>query len=349
MMHRFKPLLALLLFSQTLFAQPDSSGLLKNFLTRNFNVGISAGIGSGHAGYVLPSPVIKLGRLELQGSQIQSRLTDISGFQAELNAIPIETKSQTEQYFCLAFGSMLNRNFPIRDRQIWSNEVLVGYNRFKLNKRTKFSAKIGIGFTRIDNLQDRYKGDHIHPTMELSYTWSALKYIPKDNAILSKHVYQWRMQKLRPWLAHYFNPYISLGVGADRFIAMPAIGIRSGRVGTKLSLFNDGTAGAGGGIGIDVDLKPLKPRSNYSQNLSIMLSSMSYGIADGGQDGYFYVHGLSIGKSMIKKEGRHRLAFHVGIGRYDHDIYTAEPFFTKKLPSITPLADFSYDVYLFNP
>jgi len=344
-----------LLFFSSSYCQNSSSNEFKwsTFLTRNFNPGVSLGAGAGRPLQLLPTLQLQTGRFNTKWIYLNSfgKYGGVYSLQIEADAIEVNSKKEFNKNTVSLSGgwSHYTRNAKYAPWHEQAN-MLIGLNQYKVGGRQKISFKLGAALTQ--QFYNTIYAQQWYPYGEISYNLYAFKFNRDKNSVTLKDVKQagsfvWSK------LPRYFNPFWSNGVGLDRFVVTPALGLKTGRVSTKASLYSDFTAGGGGALSVSVNINkdPSNSEERYDKWKSASINSFTYSIADGGSDGYLSIISVLAGKTLYKKQGRHSLDFKAGVGFtrssdlevFGLDIGKTEYYRVGLVPSLSA----SYDLYLF--
>lgn len=220
-----------------------------SFLGKNLNPGISAGIGGARPYGLMPQPTIKLGRFEFEMSpeycfsgseyvysaQIGIEAIKMRGYKGKPVKIVASIGGFTKGYETSKGGND-KVNFAI----------LAGLNQ-QLTKRSRLSLKIGvlhIDYSSYDNSSHptKYTGgnSYKYPYGELSYRMYALPFGERKSFSFynaNKNIKKKDKETVLHWHSKYFNPRISLGVGATHpALFGPTFGVKIGRLDVGVGL-----------------------------------------------------------------------------------------------------------------
>jgi|GEM_PF-7045907 hypothetical protein len=201
------------------------------------------------------------------------------------------------------------------------------------NRNAKEGFEIGLqGNLKVSSKLHNPKG--VHETFRKSKVREEYKTRPSSYTFLSK----------------WFNPYWSLGLGLDRAIWTPALGIKGGPFNAKVSIWNDLTAAGMLAVNVNIDIYKLKKwdkKKTYVGLGGAYFNAYSGDIRGSSTD----LLGLTANFNRYYVGRRSGLELKAGIGRafvssrdYDFDTgeHTSE---SRKL--IVPMVGISYNLYLF--
>ncbi len=298
-------------------AQTDSSNNFswKSFFGKNLNPGISVGIGGARPYGFIPQPTLKIGRIEFEmsGFYYVSDREYVSSAQLGVEALKLtgykgKPASLVPSVGLFLHGIETNIGEKAKDYFV----ILLGINQ-QMTIRSRLSLKVGAlsrysyTFNQYATI-DRYTNEETKwfPYGEISYRLYTFPFGEKQ--FTTKDVYntikQTSGESIRNVLSTYFNPFISLGVGADRLFILPSIGLKVGPIRGKWG-YNLAYAIA---YDINVDLIKIGKSPKYQGYLGLGYNAISdYGME---------FDGFTVNVTRYRKNGMHSMAFKLGIAQY---------------------------------
>ncbi len=342
-----------LIAPKQLSAQFDSSTHFdtKSFLGRNFNVGVSAGLGGARPLGVLPQPTIKVGNLEVGISPPYLNQTGesyiVSAIQFDYEFFKfrgVKFKGVSEKPLSLvaSIGSTINEKI---EAQIVDNKfnfsMLLGVNQ-KLGPRSQLCFRLGALLQEHGVYQEQYPrtyisyAENIYPYGELSYRLYSLPLGQKQYVLKRAH-HAWKNRnkaETKKWVANNINPRIALGAGVTHpGLFGPNLGMKLGIIDLSAGLIHfDGELAVSAGGDFDV-LKLSHEKKKW----------MTIGASVTGS--YSFVTSFHLGYKKYYKRGAFWIRAGAGIyDHYDDSIDLDQP---PASNSVIPTLDISYNIYLF--
>jgi hypothetical protein len=313
----------------------------QNFLGNNFNLHVNTGIGGMRPFFASPMPAIKIGPttwkyFSLDGNHQKEY------FQFDIDLFTWNRMNQDHRdYFTISYGSIYDFS---DDRVFYNYEMLIGgITRYKVGSRFSYSVKFGIFEQWKGDRGQSFSRPHFRVTRfsyaEASFSYALLKFSNKPTRRYSFDQF-----------TGFFNPYISVGIGGDRAILMPAIGLRSGQVHAQFSAWDDLTAAGMMTFNIMVDPVELSRNEMFINRLGLGYN-------------YFYnysgdlfgnrneSHSLLIERSAIRR-GRHwslHLKLGAGLNKHTTWAYNFDSGKTRTTSSSTfiPMGGIGVNFHLF--
>ena len=341
----------------------------KELLKYNFNPGVSFGIGGGRLQYGIPNVSLKMGNWTLSGM-----LGGNNGyygrnysFQVDLE-LPYSVSKKKEVYLAAtlagrAIGSELSSlNKVYFDESLGS--ILVGVHIPQANNRSRIAIRAGFAslwsFQINANSSGWYYGyqrfnerSHNQPYGEISYQLYALPFGKKQKVLRKIAMGEMRVdsEKVKSTLATWFNPYWSVGLGLDRAIWTPALGIKMGPVNGKVSFWDDLTAWGMFAANGNIDLVRVSNSDKHENWLGIGANYFNSSSDDGLGGSSTDFSGLSLNFNRYNFGKRTSIELKAGVGRatsssHQWDWDKEESIGTSST-SYVPNFGASFDIYLF--
>lgn len=362
--------IALLVLLESSSAQNDEDAKFSftTFLSRNFNPGISVGVGGGHVYHYAPVPTLKVGALSLSGMSYRPFIDHRAfAYQAELELFRFQDRNKVinnNTHFTLAGGQVHKRLFHENGDDKYSTLFgTIGLNKYLPNGRSKISLKLGYAYfwSNLDGPGHHEVETHDWgPYGELSYKLYLLKIQDRQRfrtpqseeaGYLAYKEHKRRVTAVKyPSLSQWFNPYWSNGLGLDRVGFLPAGGVKVGPFSAKFSGWvNDVELFTSFNVNYDWYLKSSKRYAKYLSVGAVYTGVSGADCCSGGSD---QLIGGVIGYSMLKNSGRHGLEFKAGMGTLLSSSWYLElspphNYYESNSQRIAPIVGFSYNLYFF--
>lgn len=299
-------------------AQSDNESLSMSNIGSYVNFGISAGIGEGHINFVRPSLALRAGRFNVKGFVFNG----MRGYQMQYELFRINPNDSLKAAFLTIGGGVTEKWITEKGFHYhqWRDvqSLGIGVSLYPNNRRSRFSANLSLSnFSIIRN--------HLYPLRrkesifgQVSYTHYLFKF---NDFAKEEHVTLFKLKQAKfqqnatvSFLSKWFNPYASFGLGLDRPIYTPVIGLKLGPVSSQFG-FNIAQEHLPIGGSINVDLYSLTPSLKYDHVLGFGGNFYSEGYYDAYSGYEIDIIGTSISYNVYKRKGRHRFSFKLGLGQ----------------------------------
>jgi hypothetical protein len=190
---------------------------LLQWLGNNLNPGVKIGLGGSHNMGYYPNANLKLGITSWQSGSFKGKDFSYESYQINVDFFCWDRSHQHHRdYVTLSKGytgkySNKNSNKLVLDYQ------LVGWSRYYIDRRASFYVKIGMASRESRTLIENKRVTEISGGFygDIGFNYSLFRYRRKPTHDETKRLY-----------SKVFNPYVSLGLGADRVILFPAFGFK---------------------------------------------------------------------------------------------------------------------------
>ena len=234
----------------------DTSEVNSRSVSNFFNLGVNAGIGGDRIHYGIPMVSGKVGPFYVNYSTLFDPPFSYS-FNVGVDIIEINKKNASSQT-CITFsaGASDFKNLQNSDIGHYNVSVLAGVSRYLNNRNLSYSIKVGAmemirrKFLGVEERQSWGGRTYYYNNYDYSY-----KYLPYGEITVGLSLFKHRENPatlVRPFIEginslgsmfdnivlrepsdkfkKYFNPYLTVGVGGNRFGAYPTVGFETGRL-----------------------------------------------------------------------------------------------------------------------